>query len=68
MMMTLGESEKYKGSLDCILKVIKQEKPNALIKGAGANVVRSFAGAGVLVGFDRFSQIYFGVKLDVNGA
>jgi len=58
MMMTSGEAVKYKGSMDCGMQVIKNEGFMALMKGAGANILRGVAGAGVLSGFDKFKQLY----------
>jgi len=58
MMMTSGEAVKYKGSMDCAVKVIKSEGFMALMKGAGANILRGVAGAGVLSGFDKFKELY----------
>lgn len=58
MMMTSGEAVKYKGSWDCAVKVIKQEGFMSLMKGAGANILRGVAGAGVLAGFDKFKELY----------
>jgi len=58
MMMTSGAEVKYKGSLDCFNQVIKTEGFMSLMKGAGANVLRGVAGAGVLAGFDIFKALY----------
>lgn len=58
MMMTSGEAVKYKGSWDCAVKVIKGEGFMALMRGAGANILRGVAGAGVLAGFDKFKALY----------
>lgn len=58
MMMTSGEAVKYKGSMDCAIKVIRGEGFMALMKGAGANILRGVAGAGVLAGFDKFKALY----------
>ena len=58
MMMTSGEAVKYKGSLDCALQVIRNEGFMSLMKGAGANILRGVAGAGVLSGFDKFKEWY----------
>merc|ERR1739841_84306 len=55
MMMTSGAAVKYKNSLDCGMQVLKNEGFMSLMKGAGANVLRGVAGAGVLAGFDKFS-------------
>jgi solute carrier family 25 (adenine nucleotide translocator) protein 4/5/6/31 len=58
MMMTSGAGEKYKNSMDCFAKVLKNEGAASLFKGAGANVLRGVAGAGVLAGFDKFKAMY----------
>jgi len=58
MMMTSGEAVKYKGSIDCGMQIMKTEGFMALMKGAGANILRGVAGAGVLSGFDKFKQLY----------
>merc|ERR1739849_52029 len=52
MMMTSGGGAKYKGSIDCFTQVLKNEGFMSLMKGAGANILRGVAGAGVLAGFD----------------
>jgi len=58
MMMTSGEAAKYNGSIDCAVQVMKNEGLTSFFKGAGANVLRGMAGAGVLAGFDKFKAIY----------
>lgn len=58
MMMTSGQAVKYAGSIDCAVKVIKGEGFMSLMKGAGANILRGVAGAGVLSGFDKFKEVY----------
>jgi len=60
MMMTSGTAVKYKGSIDCGMQVIKNEGFMSLMKGAGANILRGVAGAGVLAGFDSFKKLYIG--------
>lgn len=64
MMMTSGEAVKYKGSWDCAIKIVKAEGFMSLMRGAGANILRGVAGAGVLAGFDKFKEMY--VKLRVS--
>jgi solute carrier family 25 (adenine nucleotide translocator) protein 4/5/6/31 len=49
--------------MDCFRHIIKNEGWNSLFRGAGVNVVRGVAGAGVLSGFDKFKQIYIGWRL-----
>jgi len=58
MMMTSGAAVKYKSSIDCGAQVIKNEGFMSLMKGAGANILRGVAGAGVLAGFDAVKALY----------
>ncbi|CAL1540454.1 unnamed protein product [Lymnaea stagnalis] len=58
MMFRSGEKVQYRGSIDCGLQIIRNEGAMSLMKGAGANIVRNLAGAGVLVGFDKFKDLY----------
>jgi len=58
MMMTSGGGAKYKGSLDCGRQILANEGFMSMMKGAGANVLRGVAGAGVLAGFDKFQEMY----------
>lgn len=62
MMMTSGEAVKYKGSIDCTMQILKNEGFMSMMKGAGANVLRGMAGAGVLAGFDKFKEIYISMR------
>lgn len=54
MMMIFGEVVKYKGSLDCVMVIIKNEGFMSLMKGVGVNILRGVVGVGVFVGFDKF--------------
>ncbi|XP_029638551.1 ADP,ATP carrier protein 3, mitochondrial [Octopus sinensis] len=63
MMMTSGEAVKYSGSIDCTMKIVKSEGFMSLMKGAGANILRGVAGAGVLSGFDKFKELYVAFRL-----
>merc|ERR1739838_1235187 len=58
MMMTSGEGVKYAGSMDCAQQILKAEGFGSFMKGAGANVLRGMAGAGVLAGFDVMKKSY----------
>jgi len=58
MMMTSGQAVKYKGSVDCAVQIMKNEGFMSMMKGAGANILRGVAGAGVLAGFDAFKDLY----------
>jgi len=62
MMMTSGEAVKYSGSVDCTVQVFRNEGVTSFYKGAGANILRGMAGAGVLAGFDKFKQLYINLK------
>nr|XP_028945222.1 ADP,ATP carrier protein 1, mitochondrial-like [Malus domestica] len=62
MMMTSGEAVKYKSSLDAFSQILKNEGAKSLFKGAGANILRAVAGAGVLAGYDKLQEIVFGKK------
>lgn len=65
MMMTSGQAVKYKGSMDCAKQIISNEGFMSLMKGAGANILRGVAGAGVLAGFDSFKAVYIQWRLTV---
>jgi len=60
MMMTSGEAVKYKSSYHAFLEIVKKEGYKSLFKGAGANILRAIAGAGVLAGYDQLQLIFFG--------
>jgi len=54
MMMTSGQAEKYSGSVDCFVKIMKKEGFMSLMKGAGANILRGIAGAGASLASTRW--------------
>lgn len=60
MMMTSGEAVKYRSSMHCMTEIMKKEGTASLFKGAGANILRAVAGAGVLAGYDQLQMIFFG--------
>lgn len=60
MMMTSGAAVKYKSSLHCFNEIVKNEGTASLFKGAGANILRAIAGAGVLAGYDKLQVIFLG--------
>jgi len=62
MMMTSGEAVKYSGSLDCTMQILKSEGVPSFFKGAGANILRGMAGAGVLAGFDKLKSVYIAMR------
>ncbi len=61
--MTSGSAVKYKSSLDCGVQILKHEGFMSMMKGAGANILRGVAGAGVLAGFDKFKELYIQWRL-----
>lgn len=67
MMMTSGEAVKFNGSLDCATFIVKNEGIKSLFNGAGANILRGIAGAGVLSGFDVIVKYYTGAQIDTSG-
>jgi solute carrier family 25 (adenine nucleotide translocator) protein 4/5/6/31 len=60
MMMTSGEAVKYNSSLHAFQEIVRKEGFASLFKGAGANILRAVAGAGVLAGYDQMQLIVFG--------
>ncbi|KAL2937817.1 ADP ATP carrier protein 3 mitochondrial [Bienertia sinuspersici] len=67
MMMTSGEAVKYKNSLDAFAQILKKEGSKSLFKGAGANILRAVAGAGVLAGYDKLQLLLLGKKYGSGG-
>merc|ERR1712002_122648 len=63
MMMTSGGAVKYNGSIDCATQILKNEGFMSMMKGAGANVLRGVAGAGVLSGFDSVKKMYIDFRV-----
>ena len=62
MMMTSGQGEKFAGSIDCFNKILAKEGWKSFFKGAGANILRGVAGAGVLAFYDKLQVLVFGKK------
>ncbi|CAK9207532.1 unnamed protein product [Sphagnum troendelagicum] len=60
MMMTSGEAVKYKSSYDAFRQIVAKEGTKSLFKGAGANILRAVAGAGVLSGYDQLQILFLG--------
>ncbi|KAL8268310.1 hypothetical protein R6Q59_002108 [Mikania micrantha] len=67
MMMTSGQAVKYKSSMDAFTQILKNEGAKSLFKGAGANILRAIAGAGVLSGYDKLQLLVFGKKYGSGG-
>jgi len=68
MMMTSGEAVKYKSSFDAFSQIVAKEGVRSLFKGAGANILRGIAGAGVLSMYDQLQLVLLGKKLSSGGA
>jgi len=68
MMMTSGEAVKYKSSMHAAREIVAKEGTKSLFKGAGANILRAVAGAGVLAGYDQLQLIVFGKTFGSGGA
>ncbi|KAL4793596.1 mitochondrial carrier domain-containing protein [Aspergillus venezuelensis] len=62
MMMTSGEAVKYASSFDAFRQIVAREGTASLFKGAGANILRGVAGAGVLSIYDQVQLLLFGKK------
>ena len=60
MMMTSGGKVHYKSMFDAGSQIIAKEGTKSLFKGAGANILRGVAGAGVLSLYDQLQVIMFG--------
>ncbi|KAL8088208.1 ADP,ATP carrier protein 3, mitochondrial [Apium graveolens] len=67
MMMTSGEAVKYKSSMDALKQILQNEGSKSLFKGAGANILRAVAGAGVLAGYDKLQLILLGKNYGSGG-
>ncbi|XP_020224546.1 ADP,ATP carrier protein 1, mitochondrial [Cajanus cajan] len=68
MMMTSGEAVKYKSSFHAFSQIVKNEGSKSLFKGAGANILRAVAGAGVLAGYDKLQVLVMEKKYGSGGA
>jgi solute carrier family 25 (adenine nucleotide translocator) protein 4/5/6/31 len=60
MMMTSGAKVHYKSMFDAGSQIIAAEGVKSLFKGAGANILRGVAGAGVLSLYDKMQELMFG--------
>lgn len=62
MMMTSGTGKNYSSSMACFLSVVRNEGYGALMRGAGANILRGVAGALVLSGVDALRPYYISFR------
>jgi Mitochondrial carrier protein len=60
MMMTSGSGVNYKSMFDAGSQIVAKEGTKSLFKGAGANILRGVAGAGVLSLYDKLQEVMFG--------
>ena len=60
MMMTSGGAVHYKNMMHAAQVIVAAEGVKSLFKGAGANILRGIAGAGVLSGYDKLQELMFG--------
>jgi len=60
MMMTSGSTTHYKSMFDAGSQIVAKEGTKSLFKGAGANILRGVAGAGVLSLYDKLQEVMFG--------
>lgn len=60
MMMTSGSTTHYKNMFDAASQIVAKEGTKSLFKGAGANILRGVAGAGVLSLYDKLQEVMFG--------
>ncbi len=58
--MTSGTAVKYKSMFDAGSQIVAKEGVKSLFKGAGANILRAVAGAGVLSLYDKAQEVMFG--------
>ncbi|KAJ4838118.1 ADP,ATP carrier protein ER-ANT1 [Turnera subulata] len=56
MMMTSGQSLKYRNGMHAFREIIRQEGFAALFRGVTANMLAGVAGAGVLAGYDQLHR------------
>lgn len=64
MMMASGVSgQQYSSSLQCATEILGNEGVRSLFKGAGANIIRGVAGAGVLAIYGQLELLLTGRKV-----
>ena len=63
--MTSGAGVHYKSMFDAGSQIVAKEGVKSLFKGAGANILRGVAGAGVLSLYDKLQEVLFPCDLVV---
>jgi len=59
LMMQSGRADvMYTGTLDCFVKIAKNEGPKAFFKGALSNIIRGAGGSLVLVLYDEMQRMF----------
>lgn len=59
MMLTSGQSVKYRSSMHAFLEIVRVEGFTTLYRGVSANMLVGVAGAGVLAGYDKLCKIVY---------
>ncbi|KAB2038040.1 hypothetical protein ES319_D03G117500v1 [Gossypium barbadense] len=57
MMLTSGQSKKYRGAIHAFREIVQLEGFSALFRGVTANMLLGVAGAGVLAGYDQLHRV-----------
>jgi len=70
MMMQSGRKDKpkeYRNTLDCWIKIARNEGAGAFFRGALSNVLRGAGGAIVLVVYEEFQRLFYTPKVAMGG-
>lgn len=57
MMLTSGQSMKYRSAIHAFREIVHLEGFSALFRGVTANMLLGVAGAGVLAGYDQLHRV-----------
>lgn len=52
-----GVQRRYRNSLDCLVKILREEGARGLFSGLSVNIVRGVSGALLLVGYDEMKKL-----------
>jgi solute carrier family 25 (adenine nucleotide translocator) protein 4/5/6/31 len=53
-----GKHTMYRNSWDCCVRIVREEGARGLFHGLSVNLVRSVAGAFLLVGYDECKKVF----------